>query len=92
MPHEREVMRRRPPLDERDLFFIDAWNDLSSERALGFGGLGDVPLRAITHWADLHGLDHEATMLLIAVIRRLDSQRNEREASERLLKDKGGKS
>lgn len=88
-------MRRRPDVDERTLFLADTWHRLGTERALGYGGSGPVPLRAITHWADRLGLDSESTMLLIDVIRRLDSDRAEREAAKRDLeaaKHKGGKS
>jgi hypothetical protein len=43
---------------------------------------GPIPWTAIVEWARFHGLDREATGVLVTVIRRLDNDRAEREASK----------
>lgn len=85
-PSELPTLDARPHHDEQIQICCDAWHDLATERALGFSSLGSIPFRAITHWAELHLLNREATLLLVAVIRRLDADRHEREASKRDLK------
>lgn len=83
-------MARRPHLHDEDMFFVDAWHVLGSERAPGYGFMGAIPVRAVTHWADLHGLNFDNTMILVAVISRLDHDRAEREASKRDLEARKG--
>jgi hypothetical protein len=44
--------------------------------------VGPIPWTAMIAWARFHGLDREATGVLVAVIRRLDNDRAERDASK----------
>jgi hypothetical protein len=61
---------------------VHAWHDLHSERQLGFSGAGLIPWSRIVEWCRLRGFDREATLLIVAVIRKQDHDRAEREASK----------
>lgn len=86
---EAEALSRRPGLDwatERFLALVlRAWNDLGASRHIGFGVLGCIPFESITQWATWNGLDREATLVLIAVIRKLDADRAERDEMKRRM-------
>lgn len=73
-------------MDSAVAMCIDAWADLNTCRPSGMA-LGPIPFTAILTWAEFPGqLDHDLTMLLLAVIRILDRDLLEREASKRTLK------
>jgi hypothetical protein len=88
---EIEKLAREPELDWLTARFastcLQAWNDLGADRQLGFGCIGCIPHEAIMVWAARKGMDREDSEDLAGVIRRLDAQRVEREASKRRLKD-----
>ena len=65
---------------------MNAWHDLNTCRAIGMA-VGPIPWTAIVAWCEFHELDRDAAMQLIHVIRKLDNDRAEREASERALKN-----
>lgn len=52
--------------------------------------LGPIPYTAILIWCEFERLDHEATVLMKTVIRQLDNDRAEREASKQRLKNLSG--
>lgn len=81
-PAERKALEAQPELDDAASLCVRAWGDLGTCRALGMTS-GPIPWTAILAWADFHGLDHDATMLLSSVIRRLDLEHFEREESRR---------
>jgi hypothetical protein len=60
---------------------LTAWAELSTCRPIGMA-VGPIPWTAIIAWARFHGLDREATGVLVTVIRRLDNDRAERDASK----------
>jgi hypothetical protein len=60
---------------------LRAWGDLSTCRPIGMA-VGFIPWTAIIEWARFHGLDREATQILVDVIRKLDHDRAERDASK----------
>jgi hypothetical protein len=60
---------------------VRAWHELHSCRPQGFSGAGLIPWTAIIEWCRFRGLDREATLLVVDVIRKLDHDRAEREAS-----------
>lgn len=63
---------------------IAAWHDLGTCRMIGMA-VGPIPWTAIVTWCDFHELDRESAMILIHVIRQLDNERAEREASRQAL-------
>lgn len=66
---------------------VEAWFELSADRALGYGVQGDIPTRAIRGWCRDEGLDKESARLLRGVIRFLDGERAARIASKQRLED-----
>ncbi|HEU4727689.1 MAG TPA: hypothetical protein VFT22_07365 [Kofleriaceae bacterium] len=75
------ILAQEPPRDYAVHRCVQAWSDLSTCRAIGMT-VGPVPWTAIVAWCDFHGLDHEATELMIYVIRALDNERAEEAALE----------
>lgn len=86
---EREIIDAQPEIDEAIGIVLAAWRDLGTCRPIGMAGAGPIPWTAIVTWADRQALDHDATELLVSVLRRLDADRAEREASRAALKRKG---
>lgn len=86
LPFELELIAGEPTVTPAVALCVEAWHCLGSERQIGFGAIGAIPFRAILAWAELHLLAREATMLLVAVLSRLDADRSERDASARSLK------
>ena len=82
---ERDILAAAPTCDETMLLCIRTWHDLGSCRPLGFGGLGSIPLTAILDLARFKRWSRRRTEMLIAVIRKLDADRAEREASRAAL-------
>lgn len=76
------MLAAEPPIDSAMAMCIEAWDDLQSERPLGFGVAGYIPFTAIGDWADREGLDAELFKLLKHVLRRLDRDRATKEAAK----------
>lgn len=55
---------------------LAAWGDLSTCRPIGMT-VGPIPWTAIVQWCEFHGLDDEASAVLVHVIRTLDIQQAE---------------
>lgn len=72
----------RPDADAAEVMCINAWNQLDSCRQQGFSYPGAIPFPAILAWAEFNRLDHELTVLLLAVIDKLDIDRSDRLASK----------
>jgi hypothetical protein len=83
---EQDILDEQPEHDEAMAMCVEAWHDLHSERPLGMAGAGLIPWRAMLEWARFHRLDREATKVVITVLRKLDHDRAEREASRAALK------
>lgn len=60
---------------------LRAWHDLSTCRQVGMSQ-GPIPFTAMLEWARFYRLDREATLLVWAVVRRLDRDHLERVASK----------
>lgn len=80
-PDEQAILDRQPPHDDGVALCLTAWAELSTCRPIGMA-VGPIPWTAIIEWARFHGLDREATGVLVSVIRRLDNDRAEREHSK----------
>ena len=50
-----------------------AYDDLSTEKPLGFGAEGRVPWSSIIAYAQFNRLDRVSTRLLVTIVRALDS-------------------
>lgn len=61
-----------PIPDEIDQFFLDAFDELSTERQIGMT-LGPIPASAIRDFANRAKLDKEMEGILWRIIRQLDS-------------------
>lgn len=86
---EQEIMAARPACDGPMDLAIDCWHSLEGDRPLGVGAVGMIPFSAIDTWARRRRVDGPMFDVLEAVIRRLDGERMEREASERALRNGG---
>lgn len=75
------ILEKRPPRDYAVSRCLEAWADLSTERPVGFA-VGAIPWSRIVAWCEFHGLDREASQVLIHVIRKLDIDRAEAQAAE----------
>lgn len=86
---EADRLVREPKLDPFTrgiaLRLARGWNELSGERALGFGATGNLPARAIDWWCRKEGADPD---LYIPLFVRMDVDRVEREEAKRKLKEK----
>ncbi|MBA3421650.1 MAG: hypothetical protein H0U12_07125 [Thermoleophilaceae bacterium] len=83
---------REPERDFAAMTCCAAWHELGSCRGIGMA-TGPIPWTAIRDWSAFHRLDHDATVLLIGVIRYLDNKRAERDAARRSLEAaRGGRS
>ena len=61
---------------------LRCWGDLSTERPIGMA-VGPVPWSAIVRWCEFHGLDRDATRIILHVVRQLDNEQNEAERAKR---------
>lgn len=66
--------------------FLEAWDQLSSERMPGPVCAGAIPWRAIRDWVREEGFDSDWRRLLTAVIHDQDIKRAKRISSELELK------
>lgn len=90
-------MSRRPPHHPVAELCLEAWNDLSTERAFtiasGISGqthwtrvqYGSIPWSKVRLWCKDQGLDRDNRQLVWSVIQQLEASRMEREASQRRL-------
>lgn len=86
---EQQITKIRADEPERDFAMqtvLRAWADLSTCRPIGMT-VGPIPWTAIVQWAEFHDLDRDAAGILVHVIRQLDIERAESEASKQ-QKDK----
>jgi hypothetical protein len=83
LPFEKEKLDAEPEMDQAMLMCIAAWNDLTSERPLGFGAAGYIPWSSIMAWCEHEGLDTELTVFVKDVLRILDLDRADRLASKK---------
>lgn len=68
------ILDQRPSRDYAVSRCLEAWADLSTERAVGFS-VGAIPWSSIVNWCEFHELDREATQVMVHVIRRIDNDR-----------------
>jgi len=83
------VRSGEPDTDDAVAICIEAWNDLSTCRAIGMA-VGAIPVTAIYQWAEMEDLDREATRMLKRVIRQLDNDRAEAAAAKYRLETATG--
>lgn len=76
-----KITATEPPRDYAVMQVLRCWADLSTERTVGMAE-GAMPWRAIVAWCEFEGFDHEATQLMIHVIRSLDIDRARATAAE----------
>lgn len=91
---ERELAALRAEEPERDevvTMCVRAWRELETCREIGME-IGAIRWDAILAWCEFHEheLDHEAATQIMAVIRHLDVERAQREASKRALASAAG--
>lgn len=64
------ILRRQPAAEE--LFYWDAFWELSSERQLVMGGVGPIPGSKIREFAAIEGVEGEIFHMFRRVIRAMD--------------------
>lgn len=62
-----------PELGEHDDFFLEAFGELSTERAPGFDSLGQIPWSKIRDYANEAGLEGDVASAFRAIIREMDN-------------------
>lgn len=77
-----------PEIEPQDEWFIGTFWELSTERQLGFGAPGPIPVSAIRRYALEHEFDQDVTDFLVLVIRTMDEKHHEWVASQK--RDGGG--
>ena len=66
-----EAIANAPKLNEYDYFFLKVYNDLSSERSIGFG-IGPIPWGSVHKYCTAYGLYLDDLEDLVYVIQKLD--------------------
>jgi len=66
------VFAQAPEVPFGTQFLLEAFDELSTCRALGFGGAGPIPWTAVQQYAEAHGYDDETRDVLLEVVRALD--------------------
>lgn len=84
------ILKQEPARDYAVIRCIEAWHDLGTERTVGFA-VGPIPWSRVVAWCEFHGLDREATQIVVHVIRRLDIDRAEARAADDAKKKATGK-
>lgn len=84
------MLAEEPEQDAAMAICLSAWRDLSTCRPIGMA-VGPVPFTALLEWARFHSLDREATRIVWSVVRRIDADRAEAEASKDRLRSSAGK-
>ncbi len=79
----------QPEHDEAIDLCVEAWQDLSTCRPIGMA-VGAIPWPAIVQWCEWHEIDHDIAVILVRIIRQLDNDRAEAEASKRRLEQARG--
>ena len=62
-----------PILNEGLLFYLQAFNELDTERNHSMG-ISRIPWSSMIKYAEYHGLDYEESLELVFIIRRVDNQ------------------
>lgn len=69
------ALRERPETPSALTFWWRAFQDLTSARPIGFGGVGPIPWTAIDAWATRHGVtDPDDFERLASVVQALDAE------------------
>lgn len=77
----REIFARQPEQDDAMGIVLNAWEDLQTERPLGFGE-GRIPRSKCRDWCKEQGIDTREANVIWQVIARLDIEEMERRAFE----------
>ena len=77
-----EILKLEPPRDYAVVRCIEAWDDLGTERPIGFA-VGAIPWSSMVAWSAHHGLGYEETQIVVHVLRTLDVDRARAEAADR---------
>lgn len=86
-----DIYGKEPPADYAIMRCVRAWDDLSTERPVGFS-VGAIPVRAIVWWCrDYQGLDRDVTEIVVHVIRTLDNERATAAAQDAAIKEATGR-
>lgn len=70
-----------PDLFQGDLFFLQAFNELNTCRAVGMS-IGAIPWRDIMNYAEYHNLDEYMTEVFLSVMRDMDNAYLNREKAK----------
>lgn len=66
------VIPARPDVDFDDLWLLESFYDLNSERQITMGGLGPIPYSSIIKYVEFWEMDQLSTHVLFEVVRALD--------------------
>ena len=73
LPHEAVQPDDAPILFDGLTFPYNAFNALSSERAIGFGGVGPIPWSAVNDYAKRYRLTLDEFELLLFYVEKMDA-------------------
>jgi hypothetical protein len=63
----------RPDDAPTDEFYLAAFNDLGTERAIGMS-MGPIPWSKIVQYAEFAGLEGDVAFAFVAIIRKMDNE------------------
>lgn len=70
LPPEAPALRDMPELWPDLAWYLEAFNELKWDRAVGFGAIGYIPTPAIVRWGEANGIEDLA--LLVRHLHALD--------------------
>lgn len=82
-------IQEEPFLTRGEKFFLDAYHDLCTERAISMVGAGPIPWSKIVEYASLRQMDYTFYLSFRNVIRMVEAATFEEEEEERM--SEGGK-
>ncbi len=77
----------RPELSESEMFFLEAFEELTDDRAHGATSVGRIPWTARQQYAERHRLDEINQETFHAVLKRLDGVYLKRLKDDRRARD-----
>lgn len=72
LPRLPDRVANAPTLGPHQEVYWDAFQELTTCRALGFGGVGYIPWDAMSKYAEFYGFSHDAAQDFFIIIRFMD--------------------
>jgi hypothetical protein len=80
---QQSFLDTEPDIDYGLALFCHAYSRLSTERALGYGIVGPIPMSAIDRWCERRRYDDDTAEHFIAVVLHVDAETMRRQSSRK---------